>query len=98
MANSDQTPLFRSKNLGFLTNKPFVLRILETTALTTSVVQQPTAQVRSVEDLVTPCYVGYKSIIQRNSERMLRQAQMLGCQLRPHMKTHKTIQGAAERC
>lgn len=42
---------------------------------------------------MTPCYVGYLSIIQRNSERMLRRAQQLGCQLRPHMKTHKTIQG-----
>ena len=55
----------------------------------------PSLQVQPgfVEDLVTPCYVGYLSIIQRNSERMLRRARHLGCQLRPHMKTHKTLQG-----
>eukprot|EP00913_Durusdinium_trenchii_P019094 g17944.t1 len=46
-----------------------------------------------VSELVTPCYIGYKSVIQRNSERMLQRAKQLGCQLRPHMKTHKTIQG-----
>ncbi|CAK9086546.1 unnamed protein product [Durusdinium trenchii] len=48
---------------------------------------------KDVSELVTPCYIGYKSVIQRNSERMLQRAKQLGCQLRPHMKTHKTIQG-----
>ena len=52
------------------------------------------AKAKDVEDLVTPCYVGYLSVIQRNAERMLQRAKHLGCQLRPHMKTHKTIEGA----
>lgn len=48
---------------------------------------------QTIDDLVTPCYIGYLSVIQRNCERMLQRAHSLGCQLRPHMKTHKTIQG-----
>lgn len=48
---------------------------------------------RTIDDLVTPCYIGYLPVIQRNCERMLQRAHSLGCQLRPHMKTHKTIQG-----
>eukprot|EP00438_Fugacium_kawagutii_P013045 Skav208338 [mRNA] locus=scaffold1961:411692:420858:+ [translate_table: standard] len=51
------------------------------------------SEVCTVEALDTPCYVGYLSVIQRNSAQMLRRAQDLGCQLRPHMKTHKTLQG-----
>eukprot|EP00434_Breviolum_minutum_P016251 symbB.v1.2.014321.t1/scaffold1020.1/size145545/9 len=48
---------------------------------------------RTIDDLATPCYIGYLPVIQRNCERMLQRAHSLGCQLRPHMKTHKTIQG-----
>ncbi|CAJ1333100.1 unnamed protein product [Effrenium voratum] len=47
-----------------------------------------------VDDLPTPCYVGYRSVIARNAERMLSRAKDLGCKLRPHMKTHKTAEGA----
>lgn len=47
----------------------------------------------SVADLQTPCYILYKSILERNARRMLDRAAHLGCMLRPHMKTHKTLQG-----
>ena len=52
---------------------------------------------QTVDDLVTPCYIGYLPVIQRNCERMLQRAHSLGCQLRPHMKTHKTIQGTWDK-
>lgn len=46
----------------------------------------------SVADLQTPCYILYRSILERNAQRMLDRAAHLGCMLRPHMKTHKTLQ------
>ena len=52
---------------------------------------------QTIDDLVTPCYIGYLPVIQRNCERMLQRAHSLGCQLRPHMKTHKTIQGTWDK-
>ena len=32
-------------------------------------------------------------IAQRNARRMLQRARALGCVLRPHVKTHKTLEG-----
>ncbi|CAE7866611.1 dthadh [Symbiodinium microadriaticum] len=46
-----------------------------------------------VDDLVTPCYVAYHAVVLRNAEQMLARARRLGCRLRPHMKTHKTLEG-----
>eukprot|EP00931_Biecheleriopsis_adriatica_P108924 TRINITY_DN83195_c0_g1_i1.p1 TRINITY_DN83195_c0_g1~~TRINITY_DN83195_c0_g1_i1.p1 ORF type:complete len:416 (-),score=87.95 TRINITY_DN83195_c0_g1_i1:36-1283(-) len=49
----------------------------------------------TVENLRTPCYVAYRSVVERNAERMLARAKELGCVLRPHMKTHKTLEGGS---
>lgn len=46
-----------------------------------------------VDDLQTPCYVAYHAVVLRNAEHMLARAKRLGCRLRPHMKTHKTLEG-----
>ena len=46
-----------------------------------------------VESLRTPCYVLDLKVACANAERMLARAEKLGVQLRPHMKTHKTLQG-----
>eukprot|EP01063_Lacrimia_lanifica_P036471 TRINITY_DN7245_c0_g2_i1.p1 TRINITY_DN7245_c0_g2~~TRINITY_DN7245_c0_g2_i1.p1 ORF type:complete len:401 (+),score=157.67 TRINITY_DN7245_c0_g2_i1:73-1203(+) len=46
------------------------------------------------EALVTPCYVLDKAVAQRNATAMLDRAAALGCALRPHVKTHKTLEGA----
>eukprot|EP00928_Gymnodinium_smaydae_P026466 TRINITY_DN20777_c0_g2_i1.p1 TRINITY_DN20777_c0_g2~~TRINITY_DN20777_c0_g2_i1.p1 ORF type:complete len:386 (-),score=85.11 TRINITY_DN20777_c0_g2_i1:61-1218(-) len=44
--------------------------------------------------LRTPCYVVDLAIARANAERMRARAQKLGVKLRPHLKTHKTIEGA----
>eukprot|EP01062_Namystynia_karyoxenos_P051504 TRINITY_DN40501_c0_g1_i1.p2 TRINITY_DN40501_c0_g1~~TRINITY_DN40501_c0_g1_i1.p2 ORF type:complete len:425 (+),score=121.53 TRINITY_DN40501_c0_g1_i1:72-1277(+) len=44
--------------------------------------------------LRTPCLVLHLEVARRNAERMLRRAAALGCALRPHVKTHKTLEGA----
>ena len=52
------------------------------------------AQPRSLASLRTPCAVVRRSVVQANCERMLERARALGVQLRPHVKTHKTVEGA----
>lgn len=47
-----------------------------------------------VAELVTPCALVERSLVQRNTSRMRDRAKALGVQLRPHVKTHKTLQGA----
>eukprot|EP01064_Diplonema_japonicum_P005313 TRINITY_DN13586_c0_g1_i1.p1 TRINITY_DN13586_c0_g1~~TRINITY_DN13586_c0_g1_i1.p1 ORF type:complete len:366 (+),score=103.34 TRINITY_DN13586_c0_g1_i1:510-1607(+) len=42
----------------------------------------------------TPCYVMDVDIAKRNAQRMLKRAEDAGCELRPHVKTHKTVEGA----
>eukprot|EP00049_Salpingoeca_infusionum_P002849 m.60531 g.60531 ORF g.60531 m.60531 type:complete len:379 (-) comp11821_c0_seq1:98-1234(-) len=49
---------------------------------------------KHVSDLVTPCVLVYESIAQRNANTMLKRAETLGVKIRPHVKTHKTIEGA----
>eukprot|EP00698_Gefionella_okellyi_P026332 TRINITY_DN9984_c0_g1_i1.p1 TRINITY_DN9984_c0_g1~~TRINITY_DN9984_c0_g1_i1.p1 ORF type:complete len:377 (-),score=78.95 TRINITY_DN9984_c0_g1_i1:777-1907(-) len=46
---------------------------------------------RSIDTLPTPCIILHRSVIERNCTTMLQRAQSYGCQLRPHMKTHKTV-------
>jgi D-serine deaminase-like pyridoxal phosphate-dependent protein len=55
---------------------------------------QPRERVRRVEDLRTPCLVLHRHVAERNAKRMLTRATLLGVTLRPHVKTHKTLQGA----
>ncbi|KAI5101802.1 hypothetical protein C0J45_9005, partial [Silurus meridionalis] len=47
-----------------------------------------------MEDLCTPAFVVDLDIVKRNSEAMLERFAKLGVQVRPHMKTHKTIECA----
>ncbi|XP_034743296.1 D-serine dehydratase-like [Etheostoma cragini] len=54
--------------------------------------------------LCTPALVVDVDIVKRNAERMIKRCQNLGVQLRPHMKTHKTLEcadimtGGSRRC
>jgi D-serine deaminase-like pyridoxal phosphate-dependent protein len=47
-----------------------------------------------VSELRTPALAVIRSILERNTSTMLARAEKLGCQLRPHVKTTKTIEGA----
>eukprot|EP00117_Sycon_ciliatum_P020539 scpid85058/ scgid4523/ D-serine dehydratase; D-serine deaminase len=47
-----------------------------------------------VRDLDSPCMIVYESIVRQNCQAMLDRCKALGVQLRPHMKTHKTVEGA----
>ena len=47
-----------------------------------------------VSKLTTPSVVLERSVVIKNSQRMLERAEKLGVELRPHVKTHKSIQGA----
>ena len=44
-----------------------------------------------ISALCTPALVVDVDIVKRNSHRMKERCQNLGIQLRPHMKTHKTL-------
>ena len=44
--------------------------------------------------LRTPCAIVRRSIVERNCAAMLARAAALGVALRPHVKTHKTVEGA----
>eukprot|EP00041_Stephanoeca_diplocostata_P036119 m.1301764 g.1301764 ORF g.1301764 m.1301764 type:complete len:369 (-) comp24806_c0_seq18:472-1578(-) len=50
--------------------------------------------VERVTDLRTPALVVRLDIVTRNCTQMLQRAARLGCVLRPHVKTHKTLEGA----
>ena len=45
-------------------------------------------------DVITPAIAVRRSVVERNCKRMLDRAKKLGVKLRPHVKTHKTIEGA----
>lgn len=47
---------------------------------------------RSIGDLPTPCLVVDEDVVKRNCERMLAKAREAGVKLRPHVKTHKTVE------
>ena len=49
----------------------------------------------TIEGLRTPALVCVRSVVQRNCTRMLDRAAELGCRLRPHVKTHKTLEGGS---
>lgn len=49
----------------------------------------------SIQQLRTPAYVCYRDVMERNIEKMTTRAESLGCVLRPHIKTTKTLEGAA---
>lgn len=48
----------------------------------------------SISDLATPAFVVDLDVVERNCDRMLQKAVASGVVLRPHVKTHKTIEGA----
>jgi len=47
---------------------------------------------RALTALRTPCLVCDVAVARRNGARMLARAAALGCTLRPHVKTHKTVE------
>ena len=49
----------------------------------------------SLESVRTPALVCHRHVLERNAVRMRERAQGLGCILRPHFKTVKTLEGAA---
>ncbi|KAJ8255311.1 hypothetical protein GJAV_G00203430 [Gymnothorax javanicus] len=49
---------------------------------------------KSIQDLSTPAFIVDLAKVKKNASEMLERFQKLGVQLRPHMKTHKTIECA----
>ncbi|XP_053539252.1 D-threo-3-hydroxyaspartate dehydratase [Ictalurus punctatus] len=49
------------------------------------------SRTESIKDLCTPAFVVDLDIVRRNSDAMQDRFRKLGVQLRPHMKTHKTL-------
>ena len=47
-----------------------------------------------LNEVRTPCYVIDVGKVRANASAMRARAEGLGCQLRPHLKTHKTIEAA----
>ncbi|XP_048385777.1 D-serine dehydratase [Stegostoma tigrinum] len=60
--------------------------------------------VASVQQLLTPAFTIDIQKVENNAKRMIERCQALGVQLRPHMKTHKTVEcadimtGGSRRC
>ncbi|XP_078396993.1 D-serine dehydratase isoform X2 [Cetorhinus maximus] len=58
----------------------------------------------SVQQLLTPAFTVDIQKVENNARRMIERCQALGVQLRPHMKTHKTLEcadimtGGSRRC
>ncbi|XP_068790141.1 uncharacterized protein [Struthio camelus] len=50
---------------------------------------------RRLEELPTPALAVSEATARRNAERMRERCRALGVRLRPHVKTHKTLEGAA---
>ncbi len=50
--------------------------------------------IKGFEDLTTPFFVVDRAIARRNARRMREKAAENGVSLRPHVKTHKTVEGA----
>ena len=53
---------------------------------------------KTVSALRTPALICYKSVLEGNAARMRERASSLGCTLRPHVKTMKTVEGAMVAC
>ncbi|KAG7273485.1 hypothetical protein CRUP_015861 [Coryphaenoides rupestris] len=57
-----------------------------------------------ITELSTPALVVDVDVVKRNAQRMISRCEALGVQLRPHMKTHKTLEcgdimtGGSRRC
>ena len=51
-------------------------------------------QYKTAYDLPTPSYCINVDVFRNNCQRMLATARSLGLRIRPHVKTHKTIEGA----
>ena len=49
---------------------------------------------RTIDDLRTPALCCYPSVMEANAKAMLERATRLGCVLRPHVKTAKTLEAA----
>lgn len=47
-----------------------------------------------LKDLATPAFVINRNVLEKNCQRALDRARHHGMKLRPHIKTHKTIEGA----
>ena len=47
---------------------------------------------KTIDDLRTPCLVLQLDVAQQNIDRMQARAEGLGCVVRPHVKTHKTLE------
>lgn len=71
------------------TTAPFQQQDLEKT-MATAVGTAPA----TLESLRTPALIVDQEIAVRNAQAMLASAKSLGCRLRPHVKTHKTVEGA----
>ncbi|XP_043543913.1 D-threo-3-hydroxyaspartate dehydratase [Chiloscyllium plagiosum] len=62
------------------------------------------ASVASVQQLLTPAFTVDIQKVENNAKRMIERCQALGVRLRPHMKTHKTVEcadimtGGSRRC
>ena len=49
---------------------------------------------RTIDDLRTPALVCHRSVMEANAHAMRERAERLGCALRPHVKTAKTLEAA----
>lgn len=58
----------------------------------TSTGSQHVAKMQTLEDLATPCFLLYQDRLEANCRAMVQRAKQLGVKLRPHVKTHKTIE------
>ena len=46
---------------------------------------------KTIQELETPCMLVDIDKVKRNCQRMIDRCQEMGLELRPHMKTHKTM-------
>ena len=53
---------------------------------------------RKIDELPSPAFIVDLSTVRRNCERMKQRCEALGVQLRPHMKTHKTLYVRVQLC
>jgi D-serine deaminase-like pyridoxal phosphate-dependent protein len=56
--------------------------------------RQRSTEAESIDDLRTPALVCYRSVLDSNARAMRATAERLGCALRPHVKTVKTVEAA----
>ena len=82
---------FRGPNMlsRFLRRAPAAVR-----ARVQSSAAEQSQHAKTIDDLRTPALCCYPSVMEANAEAMLERARRLGCVLRPHVKTAKTLQAA----